>query len=154
MTSNAILNQTLEGNMPNLNDPRWNAVMSRDASRDGQFVFGVTSTGVFCRPSCPSRRPRRENVEFFAHAEEAERAGYRACLRCRPKSMQGNTPDVLVKKVCRYIEQHLDEPLTLERLAEEFGRSPFHLQRTFKSVLGVTPKAYADSCRLGMLKRN
>ena len=67
-------------------DPRWNAVVARDASRDGEFVFAVSSTGVYCRPSCAARRPRRENVQFFVRPEEAEQAGYRACLRCRPKS--------------------------------------------------------------------
>jgi AraC family transcriptional regulator of adaptative response/methylated-DNA-[protein]-cysteine methyltransferase len=140
--------------MLTLDETRWNAVMARDASQDGRFVFAVSSTGVFCRPSCPSRRPRRANVEFFSQVEAAEKAGYRACLRCRPKSLQSNAPSGLVKRICRYIEQHLDEPLTLGQLAETFGRSPFHLQRTFKSVLGVTPKAYADSCRLALLKRN
>ncbi len=133
---------------------RWQAVLARDASQDGAFVFAVSSTGVFCRPSCPSKRPRRENVAFFPLPEQAEKAGYRACLRCRPKSAGANTQADLVKSVCRYIEHHLDEPVTLARLAKTFHRSPFHLQRTFKGVLGVTPRAYADSCRLTSLKRN
>jgi AraC family transcriptional regulator, regulatory protein of adaptative response / methylated-DNA-[protein]-cysteine methyltransferase len=135
-------------------DSRWNAVVSRDAKRDGEFVFAVSSTGVYCRPSCAARRPRRENVEFFSRPEQAEQAGYRACLRCRPKAVRGNTEADGVKAMCRFIEQHLDEPLTLERLAKEFHQSPFHLQRRFKAVLGITPRAYADSCRLKMLKRN
>src|ERR1700728_1340258 len=135
-------------------DSRWVAVLSRDAKRDGEFVFAVSSTGVYCRPSCAARRPRRENVEFFSRPEEAEHAGYRACLRCRPKAFRGNTESDGVKAMCRFIEQHLDEPLTLERLAKEFHQSPFHLQRRFKAVVGITPKAYADSCRLKTLKRN
>jgi AraC family transcriptional regulator of adaptative response/methylated-DNA-[protein]-cysteine methyltransferase len=135
-------------------DPRWNAVLSRDATRNGEFVFAVSSTGVYCRPSCAARRPRRENVEFFLGPEQAERAGYRACLRCRPKSISGNSPSDSVKAICRFIEQHLDEPLTLGRLGKEFHQSPFHLQRRFKQVLGITPRAYADSCRLRLLKRN
>ncbi len=135
-------------------DSRWNAVVSRDAKRDGEFVFAVSSTGVYCRPSCAARRPRRENVEFFSRPEQAEQAGYRACLRCRPKAVRGNTEADGVKAMCRFIEQHLDEPLTLERLAKEFHQSPFHLQRRFKAVLGITPRAYADSCRLKILKRN
>jgi AraC family transcriptional regulator of adaptative response/methylated-DNA-[protein]-cysteine methyltransferase len=135
-------------------DPRWSSVMARDATRDGEFVFAVSSTGVYCRPSCAARRPRRENVHFFARPELAERAGYRACLRCRPKSFSGNTEADVVKAICRFIEQHLDEPLTLDRLGREFRQSPFHLQRRFKAVLGITPRAYADSCRLRMLKRN
>jgi AraC family transcriptional regulator, regulatory protein of adaptative response / methylated-DNA-[protein]-cysteine methyltransferase len=135
-------------------DPRWNAVLARDAARDGEFVFAVSTTGVYCRPSCPSRRPRRENVEFFGRPEQAERAGYRACLRCRPKALSGNGQADSVKAICRYIEQHLDDSITLARLGREFHQSPFHLQRRFKAVLGVTPREYADSCRLRLLKRN
>lgn len=133
---------------------RWQAVVERDGSLDGTFVFGVSSTGVFCRPSCPARRPRRENVQFFDHATAAERAGYRACLRCRPKAADGNPRSGLVKAVCRYIEQHIEDRLTLGGLAREFRRSPFHLQRTFKAVLGVSPKAYIDACRLRQVKQN
>jgi AraC family transcriptional regulator, regulatory protein of adaptative response / methylated-DNA-[protein]-cysteine methyltransferase len=135
-------------------DARWKAVIARDAGRDGEFVFAVSSTGVYCRPSCAARRPRRENVQFFGKSEQAERAGYRACLRCRPKSFSGNAESDAVKTICRFIEQHLDEPLTLDRLGKEFRQSPFHLQRRFKAVLGITPREYADSCRLRMLKRN
>lgn len=132
----------------------WHAVIARDARQDGAFVFAVSSTGVYCRPSCPARRPRRENVTFFREPGAAEKAGYRACLRCRPKSAGGNARAEMVKAVCRYIEQHLDEPVTLARLGKEFHQSPFHLQRTFKSVLGISPRAYADSCRMNQLKRN
>lgn len=135
-------------------EQRWQAVVHRDAGHDGQFFFGVSSTGVYCRPSCPAKRPRRENVSFFRRPEEAERAGFRACLRCKPKSAVVNPQVDQVKAICRYIEQHLDEPLTLARLSDEFGQSPFHLQRTFKRTLGISPKAYADSCRMGMLKQN
>jgi AraC family transcriptional regulator of adaptative response/methylated-DNA-[protein]-cysteine methyltransferase len=164
MTSDAIL--TEEKTMPvrqskpviepaeAAGDPRWNAVVARDAERDGEFVFAVSSTGVYCRPSCAARRPRRENVQFFLKPEAAEQAGYRACLRCRPKSFSGNTESDAAKAICRFIEQHLDEPLTLDRLSKEFRQSPFHLQRRFKAVLGITPREYADSCRLRMLKRN
>jgi AraC family transcriptional regulator, regulatory protein of adaptative response / methylated-DNA-[protein]-cysteine methyltransferase len=133
---------------------RWDAVVRRDASRDGQFVFGVSSTGVYCRPGCAARHPRRENVQFFLTPDEAEHAGYRACLRCKPRSFSGNAQADGVRAICRYIEQHLDEPLTLERLGKEFDQSPFHLQRRFKAVLGITPREYADSCRLRQLKRN
>lgn len=163
MTANAIL--TAENLMParqpkpakqsETDDvPRWNAVLARESARDGEFVFAVSSTGVYCRPSCPARRPRRENVQFFLRPEQAEQAGYRACLRCRPKSFNGHTESDSVKAICRFIEQHLDEPLTLDRLSKEFHQSPFHLQRRFKAVLGITPREYADSCRLRMLKRS
>ncbi len=137
-----------------IDDRRWQAVVGRDGSLDGTFVFGVSSTGVFCRPSCPAKRPRRENVSFFDHALQAEQAGYRACLRCRPKAVDGNPQSALVRSICRYIEQHIEGQLTLSLLAKEFRRSPFHLQRTFKSVLGVSPKAYMDACRLRQVKQN
>src|SRR5437016_4736111 len=112
-------------------DARWQAVLDRDGSSDGKFVFAVSSTGIYCRPSCPSKRPKRENVTFFHGPHEAETAGFRECLRCRPKAMAGNPRQELIKSVCRYIELHLDEPVTLARLGEEFRQSPFHLQRTF-----------------------
>src|SRR5450755_3579815 len=148
MTTNAILAAESLKNMPSP-QPRplaedhspadercWNAVCARDVAHDGKFVFALSSTGVFCRPSCAARRPRRENVQFFRTTLEAEQAGYRACLRCRPLAAGGNAQIKMVKAVCRYIEQHLDEPVTLFRLGEEFHQSPFHLQRTFKSILG------------------
>jgi AraC family transcriptional regulator, regulatory protein of adaptative response / methylated-DNA-[protein]-cysteine methyltransferase len=159
MTTNAILAwemQTMPLPMPphEEEDARWQAVLARDAARDGQFVFAVASTGVYCRPSCAARRPRRENVQFFPIPEAAERAGYRACLRCRPRSFSGSAELQMVRAICRYIEQHLDEAVTLDRLGKEFKQSPFHLQRKFKAVLGITPREYADSCRLKTLKRN
>lgn len=140
--------------MPDQNRDRWQAVLARDASQDGKFVFAVSSTGVYCRPSCPSKRPRRENVSFFRQPDEAEAAGYRACLRCRPKTANGTGRASMVRAICRYIEQHLDEPVTLACLSQEFHLSPFHLQRQFKGVLGITPRAYADSCRMKQLKSN
>ncbi len=139
---------------PRDDDPRWNAVVARDSGQDGEFVFAVSSTGVYCRPSCPARRPRRENVTFYARPEQAETAGFRACLRCRPRAFSGNPQSDLAKAFCRYIEQHLDEPITLEQLGKVFRQSPFHLQRRFKAALGITPREYADSCRLRQLKRN
>jgi len=157
MTSNAILDTSSTNQMAQFrssDDGYWQSVLERDATRDGAFVFAVSSTGVYCRPSCPSKRPRRQNVIFFRQPEEAERAGYRACLRCRPRAAGGNRQMQLVKSICRFIERHLDEGVTLARLGSEFRQSPFHLQRTFKSLLGVTPRAYADSCRMNELKRN
>jgi len=167
MTINAILAEETLPEMPTSNpshatahptgmsdELRWQAVLTRDASHDGEFVFAVSSTGVYCRPSCAARRPRRENVQFFPWPEHAEQAGYRACLRCRPRSLSGNPQSDSVKAICRFIERHLDEPLTLSRLGKEFRQSPFHLQRRFKAVLGITPREYADSCRLRLLKRN
>jgi AraC family transcriptional regulator of adaptative response/methylated-DNA-[protein]-cysteine methyltransferase len=132
----------------------WGAVVARDRDHDGKFVFAVSSTGVYCRPSCPARRPRRENVRFFSRPDQAEKAGFRACLRCRPRLLSGNPHSDFAKAVCRYIEQHLDEAITLDRLGAAFEQSPFHLQRRFKAALGITPREYADSCRLRLLKHN
>jgi AraC family transcriptional regulator of adaptative response/methylated-DNA-[protein]-cysteine methyltransferase len=132
----------------------WKAVIARDPNFDGEFVFAVATTGVYCRPSCAARRPRRENVTFFSRPEQAERAGFRECLRCRPRSITGNPQSDVAKEICRYIEQHLDEAITLERLGKAFRLSSFHLQRRFKAALGITPREYADSCRMRQLKRN
>ena len=140
--------------IPLRDDESWEAVMARDPNFDGKFVFAVATTGIYCRPSCAARRPRRENVTFFSRPEQAEKAGFRACLRCRPRSFSGNPQSDVAKEMCRYIEQHLDEPITLERLGKAFRLSPFHLQRRFKAALGITPREYADSCRMRQLKRN
>jgi len=137
-----------------INARRWQAIIDRDGSLDGTFVFCVSSTGIFCRPSCPAKRPRRDNVNFFENALQAEQAGYRACLRCRPKAVDGNPRSALVRAMCRYIERHIEDRITLRQLAREFRRSPFHMQRTFKSVLGVSPRAYIDACRLRQVKQN
>jgi AraC family transcriptional regulator of adaptative response/methylated-DNA-[protein]-cysteine methyltransferase len=135
-------------------DRRWAAVVGRDRSHDGKFVFAVSTTGVYCRPSCPARRPRRENVSFFFRPEEAEKAGFRACLRCRPRLLSGHPQLDFAREVCRYIEQHLDESTTLDRLGKVFQQSRFHVQRRFKAALGITPREYAESCRMRLLKRN
>src|SRR5208337_1105198 len=153
-TAEPIADQIIDQIADQINARRWRAVLDRDGARDGAFVFGVSSTGIFCRPSCPAKRPRRENVSFFDHALQAEQAGYRACLRCRPKAVDGNPQSALVRAMCRYIEQHIEDRLTLRLLAKEFRRSSFHLQRTFKAVLGVSPKAYIDACRLRQVKQN
>jgi AraC family transcriptional regulator of adaptative response/methylated-DNA-[protein]-cysteine methyltransferase len=117
------------------------------------FFYGVKSTGVYCRPSCPSRRPRRAVVEYFDRAAEAARAGYRACRRCKPELFTGADPSrTRVEQACRYIRAHSDERITLARLAGVVGGSPHHLQRTFSRVVGVSPQQYADACRVGRLK--
>jgi AraC family transcriptional regulator, regulatory protein of adaptative response / methylated-DNA-[protein]-cysteine methyltransferase len=140
--------------LPQTNQLRWRAVVDRDSALDGAFVFGVSSTGVYCRPSCPARRPNHKNVSFFDDAMQAEQSGYRACLRCRPKAVDGNPQATTVRAISRYIEQHIEDQITLNLLAKEFRMSSFHLQRTFKSVLGVSPKAYIDAVRLRQVKQN
>jgi AraC family transcriptional regulator of adaptative response/methylated-DNA-[protein]-cysteine methyltransferase len=131
----------------------WRAVLTRDERFDGRFVFAVRSTGIYCRPSCPARRPRRPQVLFFPLPEAAERAGFRSCRRCRPRGAGPRQATAAwVARACREIETKLDEPPTLGQLAAELGLSPYHVQRTFKQVVGISPKRYADACRLGSLK--
>jgi AraC family transcriptional regulator, regulatory protein of adaptative response / methylated-DNA-[protein]-cysteine methyltransferase len=131
----------------------WDAVAARDRAMDGVFFYAVISTGIYCRPGCPSKRPRRENVVFFRAREAAERAGFRPCKRCKPETTNQPDPNAqLIEKVCRYIDTHSDEPLTLEALGRALGASPFYLQRTFKALTGISPRAYADSRRLHSLK--
>ncbi len=127
---------------------RWTAVLSREEDLNDRFFYAVLSTKIYCRPGCPSRRPNRRNVIFFNAAADAEQAGFRPCLRCKPTQTNPGTTE----RVCRYIEVHLDESLTLEALSKFAGLSPFHLQRTFKSAVGVSPRQYANALRASRLK--
>ena len=133
-----------------LEQTRWQAVLRRDAARDGEFVYAVRSTGVYCRPVCSSRRPRPEQVLFFDNPQAAEKAGFRACRRCRPQS--GGPVASLVERVSAHIREHSGDRLTLASLARAAGCSPFHLQRAFKQGMGVSPREYAESLRLHSLK--
>jgi AraC family transcriptional regulator, regulatory protein of adaptative response / methylated-DNA-[protein]-cysteine methyltransferase len=131
----------------------WEAVCSRNRAFDGVFVYAVRSTGIFCRPSCPSRRPRREQVQFFDSPAGAEQAGYRACRRCQPEKRTPDEPNLaLVQRMCRYLSEPCDQLPTLAELAQEFHLSPYHLQRTFKRIVGVTPRQYAEAQRLERFK--
>ena len=128
-------------------DPRWQAVTTRDRASDGTFVYGVRTTGVYCRPSCPSRRAKPENVGFFPTCEAAERAGFRPCIRCKPNAAGlGERRAAVVADICRAIEE-ADEPPTLDALARKAGMSRFHFHRVFKSVTGLTPRAYVGAQR-------
>ena len=127
-------------------DAAWAAVMGRDGQRDGTFVYAVTTTGVYCRPSCPSRRPHRQNVQFFDAPDAAERAGFRACRRCKPRDEAAPTA-AMIEKVRTYIDAHLDARIMLSRLASLVGVSTFHLQRTFKRETGLSPAQYAAARR-------
>lgn len=130
-------------------DPRWARLRARDPAADGSFVYAVTTTGVFCRPSCPARPAKPENIRIFATTAAAEAAGFRACLRCHPLALEGRDPmTARVEALASYIRDHADEALPLARLAEQAGISPFHLQRSFKAVLGVSPKEYQAAERL------
>lgn len=129
-------------------DERWAAVTRRDRAADGRFVYSVRSTGVYCRPSCPSRRPRRENVDFHASPAKAEAAGFRPCKRCRPDEGRdgGDQAARLVAMACRRLDAAEAAPL-LADLAREAGLSPHHFQRLFKAALGVSPAAYFQARR-------
>ena len=123
--------------------------MARDARQDGRFVFAVRTTGIYCRPSCPSRRPRRDSVEFFADPQQAERAGYRACLRCKPTEISAQARAVM------HARRLLDEAegvLTLAELSKRVGVSPFHLQRLFKRATGLSPREYQSARRMQTVK--
>ena len=130
----------------------WHAVTARDPSQDGSFVYAVKTTGIYCRPSCASRTPKRENVTFFKLPELAERAGYRACKRCRPADEMTDPQLETVRALCRYIETNKERSLTLAELGEQVGLSASHVQRTFKKTVGVTPQAYLEACRLNAVK--
>ena len=133
-------------------DDRWAAVSQRDHAADGAFVYSVRTTGIYCRPSCPSRLARRENVRFHDDCAAAEKAGFRPCRRCRPnQASQADRQRALVVAACRMIETAEEMP-TLDALAEAAGLSRFHFHRVFKAVTGVTPKAYADAHRAGRMQ--
>jgi AraC family transcriptional regulator, regulatory protein of adaptative response / methylated-DNA-[protein]-cysteine methyltransferase len=142
---------------------RWRAVQARDRSADGAFVYAVRSTGIYCRPSCPSRKPRREQVVFFPLAEAAEQKGFRECRRCRPRGVRMRDARIeIVARVCREIEARVsadpgidvrsDTRLTLAALSAPVGMSPHQLDRAFRGAMGITPRQYADSQRMRRLK--
>ncbi|HEX2092220.1 MAG TPA: bifunctional DNA-binding transcriptional regulator/O6-methylguanine-DNA methyltransferase Ada [Longimicrobiaceae bacterium] len=132
----------------------WSAVQARDPRFDGRLVYAVSSTGVYCRPSCPSRRPRRENVAFFATPDEAEAAGFRECRRCRPRGMQPSPAARSVQRAREYLDAHPEESVTLERLGRVAAMSPHHLQRVFKRLVGVSPQEYAAARRAERLREH
>lgn len=133
------------------NDTRWNAVVTRDREHDGTFVFAVRTTGVYCKPSCASRRALRTNVRFFASPGEAEAAGFRACKRCDPRATESAASRVIAKARA-YLEAHIDDPPALGTLAKAVGMSASHLQRTFSREVGVSPRKYAAALRADRLK--
>src|SRR5579872_4926592 len=128
-------------------DPRWRRVLNRDAAADGMFVYAVKSTGVFCRPSCPSRTAKPQNVTFYATCADAEAAGYRACRRCHPEGQSlSQAVAAVVAEACRLIETAEELP-KLDQLAASVGLSPFYFHRQFKAITGLTPKAYGAAHR-------
>ncbi len=150
-----MMNMALAQTTEKLNDlARWRAVEVRDRSADGLFVYGVRSTGVYCRPSCPSRRPRPDRVAFYDTPALAREAGFRACKRCMPD--QAGAADVWIDKIqraCVYLA-NVDGHPSLTNLARRVGGSSYHLQRNFKRIVGVTPREFAEACRLKKVKRH
>jgi AraC family transcriptional regulator of adaptative response/methylated-DNA-[protein]-cysteine methyltransferase len=130
----------------------WHAVETRDARYDGRFVYAVRSTGVYCRPICASRRPRRENVSFFATPEAAEAAGYRACRRCSPKIDHEVSGMRAVATARAYLDANTDRAVTLDELSTHVGLSASHLQRVFTRIVGVSPRQYQSAARLDRFK--
>lgn len=135
-----------------LNDPRWQQILARDAKADGQFFYSVRTTGIYCRPSCGARQPHPENVDFYLTAVAAEAAGFRPCKRCKPDLVEVNEYVVKVAAACRVIEGAESLP-SLAKLAAHAGWSPFHFHRIFKSITGLTPRAYAHACRAQKLRQ-
>ncbi len=134
-------------------DPRWAAILARDAAANGRFLYSVRTTGVYCRPSCGSRRPRPENVAFHESSQNARAAGFRACKRCDPDGpTREQRQAAVVEDLCRWIERS-DEPPSLQQLANHAGLSPSYTHRMFKAVTGVTPRAYAAANRAHRLRR-
>ena len=133
---------------------RWDAVLRRNRPCDGKFVFAVRSTGIYCRPSCPARRPKMQMVLFFSTPAEAELSGFRACRRCKPKETSRPAQVVMVERLRSFVEKNLDKKLTLSTLSAEVGVSPYHLQRTFKRIVGVSPREYVHGLRLSKMKRS
>ena len=135
-------------------DERWEALVRRDQQAGGEFVYGVLTTGVYCRPTCASRLPNRENVRFFKTSMEAEQADFRPCKRCKPEAPNWKQPQTsAVLKACRMIAE-ADAPLSLKELAHAAGLSLFHFHRLFKKIVGVTPKQYAMEKRASLVREH
>ena len=136
-----------------MTDIYWQAVQAKDARFNGTFYFAVNSTGIYCKPSCASRQPKRENVQFFASCAEAENCGFRACLRCKPQVQNVTDSKIeLVIKTYKYIEINEFDNISLEYLAAQIGVNATYLQKVFKEIVGVSPKEFADNSRLEKFK--
>jgi AraC family transcriptional regulator of adaptative response/methylated-DNA-[protein]-cysteine methyltransferase len=153
---NSLITQQhlLEFNLSGDEESFWKAMQSRDPRYDSRFVYGVRSTKIFCRPICPSRKPKNRNqVLFFASPSNAREAGFRPCGRCKPEEASSRGQKIqTIEKLCEFINENSGQKLTLDKLSEESGMSPFHLQRTFKKVIGLSPREYTEAVRVGRVK--
>ncbi|BAZ11572.1 methylated-DNA--protein-cysteine methyltransferase [Calothrix sp. NIES-4071] len=132
----------------------WQAVVEKNQQYDGVFVYGARSTKIYCRPSCCARLPKRENIVFFPNCITAESAGFRACKRCYPNKSCISEPHIeLAQQICNFLTAQLNNPPTLDELAQKFNLSPYHLQRTFKRIVGISPKQYTEAQRLQRFKK-
>ena len=142
----------LTGESGGISNVLWDAIVKKDRSCDGKFVYAVVTTNIYCRPSCPARNPQHRNTLIFLTAAEAESQGYVACLRCHPNSL---TPvEACIEAALDYIEVHLSQTITLTTLSKVTGFSPHHLQETFKQIVGLSPKAYCDARRMAHFKQH
>lgn len=139
-------------NIPLTDDPRWQAVLQHAPEYDGKFVYAISTTGIYCRPLCPSRRPKPEHTQFYDHAQQAEAAGFRPCLRCHPERQQTIRQQQIniVEEACRMIRNSETAP-DLNKLAGNAGFSASHFHKLFKQITGITPKNYAQSLRMQKL---
>jgi AraC family transcriptional regulator, regulatory protein of adaptative response / methylated-DNA-[protein]-cysteine methyltransferase len=138
---------------PTSSSDRLDAVLARDRAFDAAFVYGVTSTRIYCRPSCPSRRPRADRIRFFDTTAEAARAGFRPCRRCRPDAA-ADPQSAQIAGLCAFIRANCDRRLTLDALSRRAGISPHHLHRMFVRHVGVSPREYMAACRMRRLRRD
>jgi AraC family transcriptional regulator, regulatory protein of adaptative response / methylated-DNA-[protein]-cysteine methyltransferase len=150
---NAVLVESQRSTSPSVaDDPRWARIVARDKTADGHLWYSVVTTGVYCRPSCPSRAANAKNVQLHDSLEGAKATGFRPCKRCNPDGLSADAENVaLVAKVCRIIEESEEEP-SLEELSEAAGRSPSYFHRMFKAITGVTPKEYATAHRAAKVR--
>lgn len=135
-----------------LTEEKWNAIVRNDAVYDGEFWYAVKTTRIFCRPSCKSKKPKKENVRIFGSPEQAIAAGFRPCKRCKPTGHK-MPDDEWTQLIKDYIDSHYSEPLTLEHLADVSHGSPYHMQRTFTRIVGISPAAYMTKQRIESAKR-
>ncbi|WP_284141391.1 MULTISPECIES: bifunctional transcriptional activator/DNA repair enzyme AdaA [unclassified Virgibacillus] len=135
-----------------LTEEQWHAIITNDATFDNTFLYGVGSTGIFCRPSCKSRNPKKEYVKIFKDAQQAIAEGFRPCKRCKPCDLRMPDEDWTLK-IKAYINEHYDKPLTLAHLADQCHGSPYHLQKTFKRIMHISPIAYLQRVRIAHAKQ-